>query len=154
MNIDGLAKQGVTTGGGVLRNDKGNFMGAFSNFYGDGTNTWAELCALRDGLMFCLALEITPLIVESDSLVVVQAVRVGVIGNWRLEYPFRDCMKLISSSVQIIHGYRQINHVADRLAAVAHLHKQRQEFFRPEDLPLEARKALVADNLGLWNFRA
>lgn len=40
--------------------------------------------ALRDGLVFCLALNISPMIVKSDSTVVVKAMRSGAIGNWQL----------------------------------------------------------------------
>lgn len=137
----------------LLRDSNGNFIGGFSNFYGVGTNIWAKLHALGDGLAFRLALDISQVLVECHSIIVVNAARSRSIGNWRLEYMFRECMKLFSPSFQITHGFRQKNHMADRLAAAAHLHKGRKDFFRIEELPMEVWRALVADGLGLWNFR-
>lgn len=76
-----------------------------------------------------------PILIESDFIIVLNSARSGIIGNWCLEYSFQECIKLFSYSFEIIDGYRQKNHVADRLAAAAHLHKRRQEFFRIEDRP-------------------
>lgn len=121
LNIDGSALHGITIGGGILRDHGGKLIGGSSHYYGEGTNKKAVFVALRDGLFFCLALNISPVLIDSDSAIVVNAVRTGIIGNWRIEYPFRECMKLFSSSFEIIHGFRQKNHVADRLAAGAHL---------------------------------
>lgn len=84
LNSDGLAIHGIITGGGVMLDQEGNLIGEFSNFYGEWTNTLAKFMALRDGLVFCLALNISPMIVKSDSTVVVKAMRSGAIGNWQL----------------------------------------------------------------------
>lgn len=105
MNIDGSARQGSSTGGGVLRDSGGNLIGGFSNFYGEGTNTGDEFRALRDGLQFCTDLGVVQVVVESDASIVVNAVRMGVVDNWRLEYLFRKCMQIFAPSFRIIHGY-------------------------------------------------
>lgn len=47
----------------------------FSRFYGQGTNILAEFLALRDGLEMCMALGVDHLEVESDSSIVVQAIK-------------------------------------------------------------------------------
>lgn len=67
-----------------MLDQEGNLIGEFSNFYGEWTNTLAKFMALRDGLVFCLALNISPMIVKSDSTVVVKAMRSGAIGNLQL----------------------------------------------------------------------
>lgn len=105
--------------------------------------------ALRDGLLFCLALNISLVLVESDSSVMVQAMRAGYIENWQLGYQFKEWYKLLSPSSEITHGFRQKNHVADRLAAFAHSSKVNQEFFRMYDLPREERRVFMTDLIGL-----
>lgn len=50
-------------------------------------------------------------------------------------------------------GIGKKNIVVDRLAVVAYLHKQRILVFRAEELPESARRAYLADKIGLWNFR-
>lgn len=115
--------QAVITGGGVLRDHDGNLIAGFSKFYGLGTNTLAEMMALGDGLRCCIALGFDQVMVESDSLIVVGAIRSGKIDNWKLEYIFRECRMLFSSATfDIVHGFQQKNQVADRLAAEAHVH--------------------------------
>lgn len=97
--------------------------------YGRGTNTLAEILALKDGLRLCRDLNISRVLVERDSEVVVMAIRACSIGNWRLEYSLRDCLNLLPISFEIIHGYRQKNQVVYRLAAAAHRVRTRMEFF-------------------------
>lgn len=79
LNIDGSSRSESITGGGVLRDDRGNMIVIFSHYYGQGTNIMAEFLALRDGLELCKTLDVLQLDIESDSAVVVQAVR----GNIR-----------------------------------------------------------------------
>lgn len=38
LNTDGSSKVGVCSGGGIVRDQKGVIMCAFSNYYGNGTN--------------------------------------------------------------------------------------------------------------------
>lgn len=122
--------------------------------YGRGTNNIVELLALRNGLLMCQAMNVARVCVECDSMVVVIAMRSGRINSWRLEFPFRECLKLMPAMAAIHHGYRQKNQVANRLAAFAHIHKERQEYYRAMDLPREARRAYLADFNGIWTFCA
>lgn len=153
LNIDGSAIGEKITVGGIIREDQGKFIGGFSVWYGTRTNTLAELLALRHGLLMCLAMNIAQVCVESDSMVVVMAVQPGRPDNWRLEFVLRECLNLIPARAEIVHGYRQKNQVADRLAAFAHAHKKRLEYYRVRGLPKEARRAFLADINGIWSFR-
>lgn len=56
-------------------------MDGFSHFYGEQTNNMAEFLALKDGLNLCKQRNISPVIIESDSLVVVTAVRLAKSDN-------------------------------------------------------------------------
>lgn len=135
LNIDGSAIGDKITGGGIVRDHHGNFIGGFSVYYGHGTNNLAQFLALRDGLFMCFALNIAQVRVESNSMVAVLAMSSGRLDNWRLEFVFRESLKLMPSTVEIVHGYRQKNQVADRLAAVAHSHKERADYYRERELP-------------------
>lgn len=77
---------------------------------------------MKDGLGLCRDLNVSTLLIEYDSEVTIKAIRAQKIGNRRLEYPLRDCLQLFSINFEIVHGYPQKNHVADRLAAVAAAH--------------------------------
>lgn len=43
LNVDGSARDGDITGGGVIRDADGNMVAGFSYFYGQGTIMRAEL---------------------------------------------------------------------------------------------------------------
>lgn len=43
---------------------------------------------------------------------------------------------------------------ADRLADWAHIHENSFEIFREVDLPPNIQMSLVADRIGLWNFKS
>lgn len=107
LNVNGSAINGVITGGGIVRDHNGIFIGRFSTWYGSGSNTLAEFLALNDGLLFFLVLNIAPVLVESDSQVVVTAIHSSTNDNWRLEYPLWECLQLFSSNFEIAHGYHQ-----------------------------------------------
>lgn len=112
-----------------------------------------ELLALRDGMILCHALAISSLIIESDSSLVVEAIRLGRLHSRKLTYVFRQCLNLYSVEFEIVHGYRQKNVVADCLADMPHRHKVRIKVYHASELPREARWAYIADYIGLWNFR-
>lgn len=50
---------------------EGFFVAGFSASYGTGTNTEAELAAVRDGLKLCIQLSLTHINLDSDSCLVV-----------------------------------------------------------------------------------
>ncbi|KAF5468900.1 hypothetical protein F2P56_013011 [Juglans regia] len=66
----GLIKLNIG-GGGVIRDERGIFIGAFSSCFGHGTNNEAELRALISGLALCKELGFTQISIESDSSLVV-----------------------------------------------------------------------------------
>lgn len=57
--------------------------------YGTETNTLTEFLALQEGLLLCGSLQLPCVRIESDSAVVVQAIRKGKINNWMPFYVVR-----------------------------------------------------------------
>lgn len=79
LNYDGSARSilGSSGGDGLLRDTNGDFKGAFTNYYGVGTNNKVELRANLDGILLCKSLSYFLVIIESDSKLVVDWFTVG-----------------------------------------------------------------------------
>ncbi|XP_012842530.1 PREDICTED: uncharacterized protein LOC105962752 [Erythranthe guttata] len=152
LNTDGSSTAEECTGGGIVRDSEGGIVASFSRYFGVGTNNFAEFSAVVHGLRLCKLLGLSQIIVESDSLLVINAIRTKHIA-WELEYIFRQCLKEIEPSFSFQHVVRQKNTVADRLANWAYSHKSNQEYFSEMSLPREARAAYISDKLGVANFR-
>lgn len=103
--MDGSARGGLTTSGGVIRDNQGNFIVGFSSFYGSGTNNFAEFLALNEVMLLCKALHLSPILIESDSMFVVTALRLAKMENWRLAYIFRECLQLYTADMEFVHGF-------------------------------------------------
>lgn len=150
---DGSAINGMGSGGGVLLDNDGSLIRAFSNFYGPGINTMAEIQALRDGLQMCRDLALESVLVESDSLVAVLALKELHASPWKYDYEIRVCKALLGTYL-IEHVFREKNTVADRLAAHAHAHRNAEVYVRTQDLPRAALHMLAKDRFGFSTFRA
>lgn len=57
--------------GGIIKNDHGNFVAAFSEFIGTGNSLCAELWAIMKGIEIAIAFNIKNLIIESNCFTVV-----------------------------------------------------------------------------------
>lgn len=75
LNIDGSAKDNIITGRGIIRDSPGRMIASFSTMYGNGTNTLAESSALKEGLFMCSSLQLPCVRIESDSAVMVHAIK-------------------------------------------------------------------------------
>lgn len=153
LNIDGSARNGIVTSGGVIWDATGNLLAMFSNYHGPGTITKVEFMALLDGLNLCRSLGVTEIDIESDSQVVVHAMTGKHARSWEHTYTLRRCLELWYDSMEIRHVFRQANTVADSCAAWAHSHRTRREGFLEVDLPHPIFSALKMDRLGIYSFR-
>lgn len=103
LNIDGSAQDDVITGGGIVRDASGRVVAGFSANYGDGTNNWAELLALCDGLSMCGRLQLPRVCVESNLAFVVQAIQKRQSENWRFFYVVTECLRSFHPRYTIEH---------------------------------------------------
>ena len=69
LNIDGATKGNFCNAGGgvIIRNDKGDMIARFYNWYGFSTNMIAEFRACLDGLRLYHKLDLNRIEIESDS---------------------------------------------------------------------------------------
>jgi ribonuclease HI len=153
LNTDGSARDGLSSGAGVIRDDAGSVLRAFSSFYGEGTNTEAETRALQEGLQMCSEMGLTAVLVESDSEYVVRCIQGDYSPTHSIIYRIRRCRRLLQGLGTISHVFREANSVADLLAAEAYSHRDRFIYHTLGSLPPACIPLLQADRLGERHFR-
>ncbi|MQM09134.1 hypothetical protein Taro_042000 [Colocasia esculenta] len=117
LNVDGAFKitSGEAGGGGILRDHEGNMCWAFTRkYYGLNSSLAAEALALRDGLSICCSKGVTEVLVETDSLNLLQIVTKQISCPW----DFACIMQHIAAKTQLLeaeitHTPREANRVAD-----------------------------------------
>lgn len=90
-------------------------IACLSSFFGEWTNNKVKLLALEVCLHISAALELSQVIIEIDSMFVVQAIKRGAHTDWHKMYLIRRCSVLIGS-FQLNHVFQQQNIFADALA--------------------------------------
>ena len=122
LNVDGAFKRSnnAAGGGGILRDTKGDIIFAFAaSSYLVHSSLEAEGLALRDGLSICCEMGISTVIVESDSLVLVQIMKGSCPCPWRMTYIMHEVASQARQlGFTINHIYREANQVADCLAGI------------------------------------
>lgn len=73
LNVDGgcCGNPRAAGGGGILWDSNGDVVVGFSHYYGQATNNIAECKAVLDGLRLCKQLRLRDVLIESDSLVII-----------------------------------------------------------------------------------
>ncbi|XP_058068213.1 uncharacterized protein LOC131217319 [Magnolia sinica] len=145
---------GKAGGGGVCRNDKGELLFAFYEGYREGSNLYAELRAVYDGLFHCLKMGFSNVIVESDSQLVVEVMNGSDILGYKWRYWTTRINRLWTiGQVHFQHIFKQGNAPTDFLARVGN--NSQSPFFcsRYADLPLLLRGLLFLDKVGLGSVR-
>ncbi|KAK9998044.1 hypothetical protein SO802_017647 [Lithocarpus litseifolius] len=122
LNTDGLALEqlGVAGGGGVLRDERGDWVIGFARNIGRASSFTAELWALRDGLSICLVENFLKVEVEMDAKILVNMLTDSSNVNVAICPLVDDCRHLASQLLQVRfkHCYREANRCADSLAWV------------------------------------
>ena len=75
MNTDGSAtgNSSIAGGGGLIRDENGEWVTGFARRIGSTNSFLAELWALRDGLQLCLQANMHSVIIELDAKAIVDA---------------------------------------------------------------------------------
>ena len=121
LNTDGssLGNPGLASGGGLLRDENGSWIGGFSRRIGIANSFTAELWALRDGLLLCRQLNVQAVAIELDASAIVDAFTHQSAANTIVSSIMEDCKLLMNQIPQasISHVYREANKSADWLAS-------------------------------------
>lgn len=100
---------GLSGGGGVIRDHHGTIVYAFSCFYGDTTNTMAELQALFHGVRWLYDHDHRGAIVEMDSYFLFDCLTKGHKPPWKCIYMLRSIMAMQRDCLFIFqHCYRRL----------------------------------------------
>ncbi|MQM20188.1 hypothetical protein Taro_053203 [Colocasia esculenta] len=123
LNVDGtfMRTLGTAGGGGILRDHEGNMCWAFARAYHDlNSSLAAEAMALNDGLSICCSKGVSEVLVETDSLNLLQLVTKQISSQWDLTCIMHDiAAKSLNLKAEIAHVPREANRVADCLASSA-----------------------------------
>ena len=157
LNVDGASRgnPGHSGGGGIIRNHRGEMIKAFSNYYGVCTNMVAEFRALEEGLFLAieLGLELSELVVESDSKVLVEMLKKSKCDQWQLLMHWKEVLGLVDQTLFIQHQFREANSIADSLANEGINTLTFHRYEKREDLPTKARGALLLEKAGMPYIR-
>lgn len=120
LDSDGssLGNSGLAGGGGVIRDESGNWVVRFSRRIGLTSSFEGEIWALRDGLTTCVNRNFQAVEVELDAKVIIDVLQNLTQINPIIPPLLDDCKQLAIQIPQIrfSHCYREANRCADSLA--------------------------------------
>ncbi|GLJ43721.1 hypothetical protein SUGI_0910340 [Cryptomeria japonica] len=120
MNFDGACRGnlGVSGFGAVVRNAEGDLILGTYGALGRATNIEAKIHALLAGLNLCVNNSLSNIIIEGDSLIVINGIIKSKFENKKLS-KWIPCISHLLSSIgiyEVTHTYREGNWLADFLA--------------------------------------
>lgn len=144
---------GAAGGGGIIRDDKGNWVKRFSRKLRKVHSFMAEIWAFRDRLLLCHQLKLVAIIIELDAKVLVDALNNHVYANSVISPLFDDRRVLMAWLPRfcIRHIYREANKCTDRLANLGIL--QTLDFVMHSYLPVDLQSFVEVDCRGLYSNR-
>lgn len=154
LNVDGSCYQNRAAVGGVIRDHRGECLGAVAGPVGRGSSLAAEALALHAGLQMLNRGHFSSVQIQSDSKVLVDQIGKKA-PAWYLDTVWADIHHTLRSIASpICHIVRECNFVADGLAKWGHSLPTITFFQSSEELPLRIRKLLARDARGWAYFRS
>ncbi|KAK9983118.1 hypothetical protein SO802_032643 [Lithocarpus litseifolius] len=155
LNTNGSSDDlvGVAGGGGLIRDEQGNWVAGYTRRVGKANSFTAEAWALRDGLVLCCQLNLSSIVVESDAKALIDALNNPVHDISVVSPLLDDCKQLAAQFSRIVfrHIYREANSCADHLANMGRL--QSSEFVGYSSPPVDLLTLIEADCQGLYSVR-
>ena len=116
-NVDGSSTSFSSSGGGIVRNNAGKVVLAFSFYYGSITNNEAEMRAIWDLIEVCGDAGVILSYMESDSENVIQMLTGKMSVQWKCSKWCKRIQRHTSfHTISFSHCYRETNFPADFLA--------------------------------------
>ena len=138
------------SGGGLIRDDHGRLVKGFLRKIGKVNSIKAELCAIRDGLIFCNQLIIQNLYIELDTKAVISLLTSKNNSYGQYAPIIDDCRNMLNlhPTWKIQHCYWESNACVDALAKKAFFNQQ--DFCLLDTLPVEMSQLLIQDLSSLF----
>ena len=151
LNTDGSRDGNMETisAGGVLRNHQRTWLQGFSLRKGSGSVLEAELWGMFEGLSMAWNSGHRNIIVETDSLSIVQLLAKTPDPLHPLFSIIQSCNKLIYAdwNCNVVHAFREGNNLADGLARMGHNLELGLHLF--EEIPIGIKDIYEADLRGI-----
>ena len=151
LNTDGssLSNPGLAGGGGVIRDEEGNWIVGFARNIGITTSFQAELWGLRDGLTLCVERNFSVVQVELHARAVLDVITSFVCSNSLITSLVDDCKQLAGriNRITFNHCYREGNRSADKLARLGASRDRPFSIFL--SLPVDVESVFRVDRLGV-----
>ncbi|XP_041004153.1 uncharacterized protein LOC121249518 [Juglans microcarpa x Juglans regia] len=150
LKVEGssLNNLGESGDGGVLRNHDGKLQFAFTEYTGIGSNNRVELMVFLLGLRRCKLYGFNNVILELDSLLIVNWLKEDRCNVWYLEDFWEEiCSLLRDLNVQFQHVFREGNSAVDWLAQLGS--RGCTDEFSNENFPHLLKGILRIDRRGL-----
>ena len=127
VNSDGsaLGNPERAGGGGLIRNDKGEWIRGYARAIGCTTSVADELWALRDGIRLCIALKLPAVVFELDAKLIVDLLQKEENHPNCIGTSVSDCKAGLKEipMVCIQHCFREVNKCADALEGELYSHR-------------------------------
>ncbi|XP_059064200.1 uncharacterized protein LOC131856426 [Cryptomeria japonica] len=95
LNFDSAARSGFAAGGGIIRDNMGNLVLAYARNFDSVSSNMAEALALFRGLKLALGINAKRLIIEGDSMLIIEVAK-GVSGvSWMINNVIKDIWSMI-----------------------------------------------------------
>ena len=112
-----MGNLGLARGGGLIRNEIGEWVKGYARAIGYATSVAAELQALRDGIRLCISLKVLVLVIELDAKLVVELLKKDVENPNGISVLVADCRERLKEIPMVrIQHCREANKCADALA--------------------------------------
>ena len=86
-----MGNPSLAGGGGLIRNEKGDWVKGFARAIRTTTSVVAKLWALRDGIKLCIALKLQAVVIELDSKLVVDLLKKELNNPNDIDVLVADC---------------------------------------------------------------
>lgn len=156
LNTDGCSKgnPGKAGGGGILRNERGHLITAYAEYFGECSNNMSEAKAILFGIEWCLDKGFTNILVESDSMLIINMINGKAKTPWQIKHIIEDIHSLkVQGTFSFQHCYREVNMIADYLANMGVYTMQRSFFTEFLSLPMRVKKLMKNEIEELPTFR-
>ncbi|XP_059291735.1 uncharacterized protein LOC132045209 [Lycium ferocissimum] len=129
-----------------VRNERGDLVEAGARKLQDTTNIVAKASAIQDGLEYCISNHLVPVVIESDSLIMINIVEEIWDSPWKISVEVRKIKQWSNKGyVQFAHILREGIALADYLANMVFDFAGTIQIHSFQELPTAARKILNSD---------
>jgi ribonuclease HI len=155
LNTDGACKGRTTAGcGGIIRNNRGDWLGGFAKHVGVCSAFTAELWGVLEGLNYAWSKGFKLVELDVDSMAVVKAIKTGATSSANGVSLMKSILRLLNQEweIRITHSYREANMCADALANIGCSLDLNIMLF--EECPSQVVALLAADMRGFSSPRS